>query len=166
MHSMLLLLVAAAAGQPDARGKSIVIPPGQDRAYDDWHYAPAVRVGDLVIVSGIPAGGADTYEGKVRNMFERLKRTLASAGARLEDVIELQSFHATARDTEAFQKEFAAFQRVHHEYFPSGYPAWTAVGTTALLTPGAVVEMRAVAVIGSGAQLRVERQPAEPKRTP
>jgi enamine deaminase RidA (YjgF/YER057c/UK114 family) len=166
MHSMLLLLVAAAAGQPDARGKTIVIPPGQDRAYDDWHYAPAVRVGDLVIVSGIPAGGADTYEGKVRNMFERLKRTQASAGARLEDVIELQSFHATARDTEGFQKEFAAFQRVHHEYFPSGYPAWTAVGTTALLTPGAVVEMRAVAVIGSGAQLRVERQPAEPKRTP
>jgi enamine deaminase RidA (YjgF/YER057c/UK114 family) len=166
MHSMLLLLLAATAGEPAPRSKTIVIPPGQDRAYDDWHYAPAVRVGDLVIVSGIPAGGADTYEGKVRNMFERLKRTLASAGAALEDVVELQSFHATARDTEGFQKEFAVLEKVHHEYFPSGYPAWTAVGTTALLAPGAVVEMRAVAVIGSGARLRVERQPAEPKKTP
>jgi enamine deaminase RidA (YjgF/YER057c/UK114 family) len=77
---------------------------------------------------------------------ERLKRTLASAGAKLEDVVELLSFHATARDSEGFQKEFAVFQKVHHEYFPSGYPAWTAVGTTALLTPGAVVEMRVVAV--------------------
>src|SRR5712691_2969159 len=103
MHSMPLLLLAAAVARPAPRGKTVIIPPGEDRAYDDWHYAPAVRVGDLVIVSGIPAGGADTYEGKVRNMFERLKRTLASAGAQLEDVVELQSFHATARDTEGFE---------------------------------------------------------------
>ena len=56
-------------------------------------------------------------------MFERLKRTLASAGAELEDVVELQTFHTMARDTEGFQKEFAVLQKVHHEYFLSGYPA-------------------------------------------
>jgi enamine deaminase RidA (YjgF/YER057c/UK114 family) len=114
----------------------------------------------MVIVSGIPAARGDTYEAKVRNMFERLKRTLAAAGADLTDVIELTTFHANARDTETFQKEFAEFSRIHHEYFPSGYPAWTAVGTTALLAPGAALEMRVVAVIGAGKRTEVKRAAA------
>jgi uncharacterized membrane protein YphA (DoxX/SURF4 family) len=157
----LLMIAACGPGRwslaGEAPAKTIIVPPGDDRAYDDWHYAPAMRAGDMVIVSGIPAAKGDTYEAKVRNMFERLKRTLAAAGADLGDVIELQTFHANARDTEGFQKEFTVLSRVHHEYFPSGYPAWTAVGTTALLAPGAVLEMRVVAVIGAGKRSQVKR---------
>lgn len=153
-----LLLFASCA--PAAANKQIVIPAGEDRAYDDWHYAPAVRTGDMIIVSGIPAARGDTYEAKVRNMFERLKKTLAAAGADLSDVVELTTFHANARETEGFQKEFAEFSKIHHEYFPSGYPAWTAVGTTALLAPGAALEMRVVAVVGSGKRIEVKRAPA------
>ena len=160
-HLSAILLLAAAV--PPPAGKTVVVPPGYDRAYDDWHYAPAVRVGDLVIVSGIPAGKGETYQDKVRDMFERLRQTLKSAGAELSDVVELQTFHATARDTAGFQKEFAEFSKVHHEYFPSGYPAWTAVGATALLAPGAVVELRALAVIGAGKHITVARAPAEQK---
>ena len=140
MTVMLAVLLAA---------KAIVVPEGQDRNYDEYHFAPAIRVGDLVIVSGIPAAKGDTYQAKVRNMFERLKKTLAAAGAEMSDVVELQSFHMSA-GTEAFQKEFAELEKIHHEYFPEAYPAWTAVGTTALLAPGAVLEMRALAVIGAG----------------
>ena len=140
MTLLLALLLAA---------KTIVVPEGQDPNYDEYHYAPAIRVGDMVIVSGIPAARGDTYEAKVRNMFERLKKTLAAAGAGMSDVVELQSFHATV-GTEAFQKEFAELEKIHHEYFPDAYPAWTAVGTTALLAPGAVLELRALAIVGSG----------------
>jgi len=157
----LLVLAACGSGRwsatPDAARKTIVVPAGEDRAYDEWHYAPALRTGDLIIVSGIPAARGDTYEAKVRHMFERLKRTLAAAGADLSDVVELTTFHANARDTETFQKEFAEFSRLHHEYFPSGYPAWTAVGTTALLAPGAALEMRVVAVAGAGKNTEVKR---------
>ncbi|MFN2547230.1 MAG: Rid family hydrolase [Myxococcales bacterium] len=160
----LLMLAACGPGRwslaGEQPGKTIVIPAGEDRAYDDWHYAPAVRVGDMVIVSGLPAGKGDTYEAKVRNMFERLKRTLAAAGADLSDVVELTTFHAEARDTEGFRKEFAEFSKIHHEYFPSGYPAWTAVGTTALLSAGAPLEMRVVAVVGSGKRTEVKRAKA------
>jgi enamine deaminase RidA (YjgF/YER057c/UK114 family) len=160
MYPMLLFVLAAAQPpNPIPRGKTIVIPPGEDRLYDDWHYAPALRTGDLVIVSGIPAARGDTYEAKVRNMFERLRRVLESAGADLSDVIELQTFHVGARDTEAFNKEFALLSKVHHEFFPSGYPAWTAVGTTVLLAPGAVLELRAVAVIGAGKRTEIQRAP-------
>lgn len=139
------------------RHKTIVIPAGQDAAYDDYHYAPAVRVGDTVIVSGIPAGGDGSYEDKVRAMFERARKTLDAAGASLEDVVEINTFHAEVKDSAAFNAEFQRFLKIHEEFFPSGYPAWTAVGTTALLAPGAVLEMRLVAVIGSGEKTKVKR---------
>jgi enamine deaminase RidA (YjgF/YER057c/UK114 family) len=142
----------------DDAGKTIVIPAGQGRAYDDYHYAPAVRVGDTVIVSGIPAGGEGSYEDQIRRMFERARKTLEAADAKLADVVEINTFHAQPKDSAAFNAEFERFLKVHKEYFPEGYPAWTAVGTTALLAPGAVVEMRLVAVTGAGRSLRVQRQ--------
>lgn len=76
--------------------------------------------------------------------------------AHLADVVELGSFHVGATDSAAFNAEFARFAPIHHEFFPDHYPAWTAVGTPALLMPEAVVELRAVAVIGSGKAPRAD----------
>jgi enamine deaminase RidA (YjgF/YER057c/UK114 family) len=157
-----LSLLAACATPP---AKTIVIPAGQDAAYDQWHYAPAVRVGDTVIVSGIPAGPGDTYEARVRRMFERLKTTLEAAGASMSDVVEITTFHREPKDTKTFDEEFARFQPIHDEYFAGAtYPAWTAVGTTALLAEGAPVEMRAVAIVGSGKNASVQRAPKPPAK--
>lgn len=125
-------------------------PPGMEAAYHDWHYTPALKVGNAVYVSGIPAVGPGSYEDKVRHMFRILKRQLELAGASLADVVELTSYHLQPTDAKSFQQEFERFAPIHHEFFPDHYPAWSAVGTTALLSPGAVVELRAVAVIGSG----------------
>jgi enamine deaminase RidA (YjgF/YER057c/UK114 family) len=159
-----LAFVALLAGCAMQPAKIIVIPAGQDALYDTYHYAPAVRVGDTVIVSGIPAGPGDTYEARVRNMFVRLRKTLEAAGASMADVVELTSFHAEPNDTPAFEAEFARLTPVFNEFFAEGYPAWTAVGTTALLAEGAPVEMRAVAVVGSGKRMRVQRTSAPTPR--
>lgn len=51
------------------------------RLYHDWHYTPVVKVGDMVIVSGIPAAGDGAYEEKFRRMFIVLGKQLADAGA-------------------------------------------------------------------------------------
>jgi enamine deaminase RidA (YjgF/YER057c/UK114 family) len=162
MRTLLLplavVLLAGCAIQPRAPEKVVVIPAGRERAYDEYHYAPAVRVGDTVIVSGIPAALGETYEAQVRWMFERLKLTLEAAGASMDDVVEITTYHREAKDTAGFTAEFKRFLAVHQEYFPAGYPAWTAVGTTALLAEGAPVEMRAMAVVGSGKRLRVQRE--------
>lgn len=157
---LLLLVCACTTTPPRAPAKTVVIPPHFDRAYDDYHYAPAVRVGDTVIVSGIPAGPGDDYDSRIHAMFKRLRATLQAAGASLEDVVEIDTYHLQPKDTPSFEAEFQRFLAIHKQYFPSGYPAWTAVGTTALLAEGAPVEMRAVAVIGSGKQLVVQRAPA------
>lgn len=131
-------------------------PRGMEASYHRWHYSPVVRVGDTVTVSGIPAGIGRTYEAKVRHMFEALKAHLATAGATLADVVEITTFHAGPRDSAQFQAEFERFAPIHHEYFPDHYPAWSAVGVTALLQDGAPVELRAVAVIGSGTRPKAE----------
>ncbi|MEO8670414.1 MAG: Rid family hydrolase [Tahibacter sp.] len=159
LSTLCLLTACASTARPrPALTRTVVIPPGWDSAYDTYHYAPAVRVGDTVVVSGIPASGGDTYEAKIRGMFERLKSVLDASGASLADVVEITTFHAQVHGTEEFQGEFSQFLKIHKEYFTSTYPAWTAVGTTALLAKDAPVEMRAVAIVGSGVHAQLERK--------
>jgi hypothetical protein len=67
-----LVLAAAAAGPAEAgeSDQTIFVPEGWGGAYD-FGYAPVIRTGNMVIVSGVPAGGPGTYEEKIRRMYER-----------------------------------------------------------------------------------------------
>lgn len=130
-------------------------PPGWESSYRDLHYSPVVRIGDRVIVSGIPAlDGADD-EAKARALFVELRAHLRSAGADLDDVIELQSFHV-ARDPAEFRKRIEPVLKVHREFFKDHYPAWTAVAVSGLYSQNATFELRAEAVIGSGKAPRAQ----------
>jgi enamine deaminase RidA (YjgF/YER057c/UK114 family) len=161
LMALCALLPLPAMAEDAAPSRVHTAAPGSEFAYHQIHYSPAVRVGELVILSGIPAAGGKTYEDKVRWMFNEMKRQLELAGASMADVVELTSFHAEARDSASFQAELDRLLPIHAEFFPDHYPAWTAVGTTALLAPGAPLEMRAMAVIGSGRQPRADiPQPA------
>lgn len=144
----LILLISACSTAPVAR--THIIPAGWESSYEDYHYSPAVRAGDTVVVSGIPAMGKGDYEAKIRFMFEALKKTLNASGAELSDVVEINTFHVQPKNTAEFEAEFEVFKKIHAEYFKDHYPAWTAVGTTALLAEGAPVEMRVMAIVGSG----------------
>ncbi len=150
------LALAGCASAPPA-GKVVYIPSGKESYYDKYHFAPVLRTGDMVIISGIAAAGDGSYEDKVRRMFERMKSDLALAGLTPADVVEITTFHTTPKDTAAFDEEWDRFLKIHAEYFPAGnYPAWTAIGGIVLLAPGAVVEMRVVAVAGAGKRLKVD----------
>lgn len=107
-------------------------------------------MGDTIWVSGQVGIGADMRPGdgvqaQARIAFESLKAILVEAGASLADVVELTTFHTDLR------AEVEAFAAVKDEYFPDRYPSWTAVGVTQLALPELCVEVRAVAVAGSGA---------------
>jgi enamine deaminase RidA (YjgF/YER057c/UK114 family) len=148
-----IVLAGCAVAPPST---TVIIPPGQQAAYVKYHYAPAIRVGDTVILSGIPAWKGDNYEQKIRFMFERAKSTLEAAGSSMDDVVEMTTFHQHAPDTASFNKEFDEFVKIQGEYFKAKYPAWTAVGVTALLAEDAPVEMRMVAVVGSGKNVSIK----------
>ncbi|HEX9736921.1 MAG TPA: Rid family hydrolase [Thermoanaerobaculia bacterium] len=156
----LLLAVGPAAAKDVSR--TIYVPEGWEGAYE-FGYAPVLRVGETVIVSGVPAGGDGTYEEKIRGMYTRVRELLETAGATIDDVVELTTFHAEPKDSAAFRAEFERYMPIHREFFGEHRPAWTAVGTTALLSRTAPVEMRVVAVVGSGRASRVVRGEPETK---
>ena len=59
-------------------------------------------------------------------------------------MVELTTYHTE------LQRDIALFMKVKDEFFPAKDPAWTAVGITQLSYPGLLVEIRAIAVAGSG----------------
>ena len=126
-----------------------IIPAPMQAMYDAYHFAPATRVGNMIWVSGQVGIDAnmrpgDGMEAQARLAFEGLKTVLDTADATLADVVELVTFHTDLRG------DMPAFARVKDEYFPDRYPSWTAVGTPQLAMPEFLVEVRAVAVAGSG----------------
>jgi enamine deaminase RidA (YjgF/YER057c/UK114 family) len=145
----LLVMLASAAHAAGPATREHFAPVGWEDSYHGLHYTPVLKVGDRVIVSGIPAIEGDTDEAKIRWAFAQLKAHLETAGATLEDVVELTSFHV-ARDHAEFRARVEPVLKVHREVFKDHYPAWTAVGTTALFSKDAPMEIRAEAVIGSG----------------
>lgn len=150
---LLLVGLATSAHAQDAVRVHLA-PEGWQGSYHDIHYTPVVRIDDRVIVSGIPASEGATEEEQIRWAFRELRKHLETAGATLEDVVELQSFHV-ARDHAEFRARIAPVLKVHGEFFHDRYPAWTAVGTTALFSKGAPMEIRAEAIIGSGRAAKV-----------
>lgn len=159
----IVLCTASAFAREATPSREHFAPPGAEAAYHDWHYTPVLKVGEMVVVSGIPAAGQGSYEDKVRRMFVELQKHLELAGSSLSDVVELTSFHVQPTDAKSFQAEFMRFAPLHREFFPTHYPAWSAVGTTALLAPEAVVELRAVAMIGSGKSPKADIPLSKPR---
>lgn len=107
-------------------------------------FSPAVRVGDLIFVSGtlgtkpdgtlVPGG----IEAETRQVLENIKRTLAAGGVGMERVVKCTAFLADL-------KEWPAMNAVYKTYWPSGkYPARAAVQATLLF--GARVELECAAV--------------------
>lgn len=161
--SLVLLCAAAAVHAQDAPPtREHFAPKGWEGSYHGIHYTPVLRVGDRVIVSGIPAIEGKTDEEKIRWAFQQMQAHLEKAGATMADVVELQSFHV-ATDHDDFRRRVEPALKVHREFFKDHYPAWTAVGTTALFSKDAPMEIRAEAVIGSGARPRADI-PAPPPR--
>jgi 2-iminobutanoate/2-iminopropanoate deaminase len=107
--------------------------------------SPAVRVGDLIFLSGVMgtkpggAGLADGgIEGQTRQALENVKSTLELAGATMADVAKCTVFLTDAAN-------FAGMNKVYHEFFPTEPPARSTVAVAALVAPNALIEIECVA---------------------
>lgn len=116
--------------------------------YDTWHFAEANRVGRTVWVAG--QRGFDERDQisrdpviQARVAFRQLERTLREAGATMDDVVCLTTYHTNMAHVDAFRS-------VKDEFLRAPYPAWTVVGVSELASPDMVVEVAAIAVVGSG----------------
>jgi enamine deaminase RidA (YjgF/YER057c/UK114 family) len=113
--------------------------------FDKFHYAPAVKVDNTLYISGMLGRDENLQviegaEAQYIQAFENLKAVLAAAGATLENVVDLVTYHTDIRD-------IVRFMEVKNRFFTKDYPAWTAIGVSALAMPGLLVEIKATAVL-------------------
>ena len=109
-------------------------------------YCRAVRVGDIVHVSGTaPAGpdGATVSPGdayaQTRFVIEKIGWALREVGACLEDVVRVRMY---TTDISKYQE----IARAHREGFGEVNPAATIVAVAALVSPDMLIEMEAEAI--------------------
>lgn len=124
-------------------GQERIIPRGMEQSYEEFHYAPAVKVGNTVYASGVVSGNPDP-EAQFTEIFEALSLVLREAGASLEDVVDMTTFHVD------MYEHIETFMEVKDVYLPENFPAWTAIGVDRLFLPDFLVEVKVVAVIPEG----------------
>ena len=124
--------------------KQLIIPEGTD--VDTMVIAPAVRVGDLLYLSGAAGYDAelgqlagDDIESQARQAMKNLGRVLAAAGSSWDKVVKLNCFLVRAKE------DFAGWNTVFKETFPKNPPARTTVGGD-IAMEGALIEVELIAM--------------------
>ena len=113
------------------------------------HYTDAVRVGDLLFVSGcVPTDadgtvvGGDDVAAQARKVFENIGAILEAAGASFADVAKVTVYLTDVDDRPLVNP-------VRQEVFGDVRPASTLVEVSRLAIPGVKIEIDAVARVPS-----------------
>jgi len=148
MKPTILLLIfsifASTAAQADGSRQQAkpLIPKRWQAIYESYGFAPALRVGNTIYVSGIIVRLAegDNYEEQyangIRKTFKQVEEILAIEGASLDDIVDMTSFHTD------LPRQMETILRVRKEHMKLPHPAWTAVGTTSLAAPDGHTEIK------------------------
>jgi enamine deaminase RidA (YjgF/YER057c/UK114 family) len=123
--------------------KEMIVP---DPARKPAGFAPAVKIGDMVFVSGQTGTGENgLVSGAVREQtkqtFRNLEAVLKAAGATMADVVKITCFLVRETDYKGYAEErLQAFS-------PDSQPASSTLIVKALARPEFLVEIEAIAVI-------------------
>ena len=117
-------------------------PPGR--------WSNALRVGDMLFVSGTVSRGADgvSVEGKneyeqTKNIFTRIRHLVEAADGAMSDIVKMTIYVVNIKqNTEVW--------RARQEFFTGDFPCSTLVEVRSLATPEILVEIEVIACLGAG----------------
>jgi enamine deaminase RidA (YjgF/YER057c/UK114 family) len=129
--------------------RQTIIPKGWE-IYEHLTFAPAVRRGNMLYISGTDATEIDLQNGKLvirgdivqqyRTIYEKIKVILEAAGAGFDDIVWTCDYIKT-------KEGYKGTAAVRREYFGSSFPASTGIVVQDLLSKNALVEMDAIAIL-------------------
>lgn len=147
LMAMILALIAAPAMAQEAGTKEVIVPEAWQETYDNFQYAPAVRAGDMLYLSGVVVrlkeGETDAdISAAVNRAFDMIDGILAEAGADWSDVVDVTSYHTD------FDAHFNQMWAVKMQRVAAPYPAWTAIGIDRLYGgDSAIIEIKVTAYL-------------------
>ena len=114
-----------------------------------YNIGAGVKVGGTIYPPGLVALDSDgnvivedVYT-QSSQVFKNIEDLLAVAGATMADVIKINTFLTD-------MSQYGEFSKARNEAFPAGVPASASYSTPALVLPSLLVEVEAIAIIGSG----------------
>ena len=144
----LAALFMATSAQAQEAKRTLMPENDAARAFQEAvGYSDAVIHGDTVILSGVvavPMEGDEGMKPSFVRVFDAIGRTLERAGASWDDVIEIETFHTDLAG------QINAFAEVKNRYIKAPFPAWTAIGISALYEPAGLVEVKVTARLPQG----------------
>jgi 2-iminobutanoate/2-iminopropanoate deaminase len=128
------------------QGAEVEFYPMEADTERSWPFSEAVRVGNLLFLSGmlgIKPGTSELVPGGImpetRQTLESIRAAVLRHGGSMERVAKCTVFLAD-------MSEWAAMNSVYVEFFPAGRPARSALGVSGLAL-GARVEIECIAAI-------------------
>jgi 2-iminobutanoate/2-iminopropanoate deaminase len=133
------MLASPAGVRAQTSGKQAVAVPG---ATKNPNLSAAVRVGDLLFVSGQLGGNDSTIEGQTTQALEAMKKVLDAAGTTVDNVVKCTVFMTDMKDFAKMNESYRAFFSAAKDP-----PGRSAVQVSALARPTAKVEIECIAAM-------------------
>lgn len=129
--------------------KQALNPEGLPKPVGPYSNVVSATPGRLVFCAGqvaLDADGEIVGEGDIvaqtRQVMENVKLALEAAGASFADVVKITNYITDAT-------EFSKMAGVRREYLREPYPASSLIEVPALMFPGLLIEIEAIAVVTS-----------------
>lgn len=143
MRAVLLASLLVPAASLHAQGREVLQVPGTVAGLP---FSPAVRVGNLIYLSGQLGNTMGTRElvpggirAETRRTLENIKVVVEAAGSRMDQVVKCTVF---LRDID----DYAAMNEVYATFWPVNPPARSTVAGSGLAL-GALVEIECIAAV-------------------
>jgi enamine deaminase RidA (YjgF/YER057c/UK114 family) len=141
-----MITIVSARRNPMQKPFTAIVPPSLKATSETYQFAPAVRIGNQILISGIVGVDAEgrlppDFRSQATNVFTTLEAILEESGATLDDVASLNSYHVGDLHSQLRELVDVKATRIRPPH-----PIWTGVGVTQLGVPGALLEISAVAV--------------------